>query len=163
MKHIRPVFGGRAAESITRRELVKWLDTLRPTIVNGRLFHLQPLAGRLPAWSFGWGITNEKISRNPLSGMRRKHEADIDRVRYLSLEEEEKLVEVLSKRFPDYVPLFILSANSGMRKSEQFRSRVGDFDPTTKMLAVHQQKDRNKPKVRYVPLSKKGAEAYKRL
>jgi hypothetical protein len=47
--------------------------------------------------------------------------------------------------------------------SEQFRCRVGDFDSATKMLAVHQQKDRNKPKIRYVPLSKKGAEAYKQL
>lgn len=160
MKRIRPVFGGRAADSITRRELVGWLDHEADT----REWKASTYNRWRAAFSlvFRVAITNEKISRNPLSGMRRKHEAN-DRVRYLSLEEEEKLVTVLSKRFPDYVPLFVLSANTGMRKSEQFRSRVGDFEPTTGMLAVHQQKDRNRSKIRYVPLSKKGVEAYKQL
>jgi integrase len=47
--------------------------------------------------------------------------------------------------------------------SEQFRPGVGDYNLQTGMLAVHQQKDRNKPKVRHVPLSKVGAEAYEKL
>ena len=119
--------------------------------------NLQPVESRFSAWSFGWGLKNEKISRNPLSGVRRKHEAN-DRVRYLSLEEEERLVSALSRRSSSYVPVFVLSANTGMRWSEQLRSRVGDYEPTTRMLAVHQQKDRNKPKIRYVPLSKKAPE-----
>jgi site-specific recombinase XerD len=111
---------------------------------------------------FRVAMTNEKISRNPLSGVRRKHEAN-DRVRYLSLEKEEKFIEVLRKRFLEYEPLFVLSANTGMRMFEEFRCRVCDFDFATKMLGVHEQMDRNKPKIRYVPLSKKGAEAYKLL
>jgi len=50
-----------------------------------------------------------------------------------------------------------------MRESEKFKSRVGDFDPNTGMLTVHQKKDRNKPMVRYTPLGKVGAEAYAQL
>jgi hypothetical protein len=40
---------------------------------------------------------------------------------------------------------------------------MGDFDPKTRMLTVHQKKDRNKPMVRYAPLGKVGAEAYVQL
>ncbi len=50
-----------------------------------------------------------------------------------------------------------------MRMSEQLRSRVGDFNPEIEMLAVHQQKDRNQAKVRYVPLAPMGQWAYERL
>jgi integrase len=160
MDRIRPVFGSRAAASITRRELVDWMDKQ----ASDREWKPSTYNRWRAAFSlvFRVGIENEKISRNPLSGVRRKHEAN-DRVRYLSLEEEEKLAAALSKTFPSYVPVFVLSANTGMRWSEQLRARVGDYEPTTKMLAVHQQKDRNKPKIRYVPLSKKGVEAYTQL
>ena len=54
---------------------------------------------------FRVGLENEKISRNPLSGLRRKHE-DNDRVRYLSLEEETKLVDVLAQKYSEYLPHF---------------------------------------------------------
>jgi hypothetical protein len=47
--------------------------------------------------------------------------------------------------------------------SEQFRSRVGDYNPETRMLTVHQKKDRSRPMVRYAPLGKVGAEAYAQL
>lgn len=47
--------------------------------------------------------------------------------------------------------------------SEQLRARVGDYNPSAKLLTVHQKKDRNKPKIRYVPLSRKGVEAYEQL
>ncbi len=47
--------------------------------------------------------------------------------------------------------------------SEQFRSQVGDFYPKTRMLTIHQEKDRNKPMVRYAPLGKVGGEAYAQL
>jgi hypothetical protein len=35
-----------------------------------------------------------------------------------------------------------------MRKSEQFKGKVGDLDPTTAMQTVHQKKDRYKRMIR---------------
>ena len=133
MGRIRPVFGSRAAESITRSELVNWLDKE----ASDRKWKPSTYNRWRAAFSlvFRVGIGNEKIGRNPLSGLRRKHEAN-DRVRYLSLEEEKKLVAAISRLFPTYVPLFVLSANSGMRMSEQRRSSVGDFDPIDRKSVV---------------------------
>ena len=111
---------------------------------------------------FRVGMDNEKVDRNPLSKVRRKQEAN-DRVRYLTPEEETQLAKVLEKDFPDYLPIFLLSANTGMRMSEQFRSKVGDYDTKTRMLTVHQKKDPNKPMVRYVPLGRVGAAAHEQL
>ena len=108
------------------------------------------------------GIENEKIDRNPLSRVRRKQEAN-DRVRYLTLEEENRLVLAIEAKFPSYVPIFRLSVTSGMRQSEQFRSQAGDIDPGTDMLTVHQKKDRNKPRLRHTPLGKVGAATYAQL
>ena len=108
------------------------------------------------------GIENEKIDRNPLSRVRRKQEAN-DRVRYLTLEEENRLVLAIEAKFPSYVSILRLSVTSGMRQSEQFRSQAGDFDPGTKMLTVHQKKDRSKPRIRHTPLDKVRAAPYAQL
>jgi integrase len=107
-------------------------------------------------------MENEKTDKNPVSRIRRKQEAN-DRVRYLTLDEEGRLVAAIATKFPSYVPVFLLSIASGMRLSEEFRSRSGDFNPKTGMLTVHQKKDHNKPMVRYAPLGKVGAEAYAQL
>ena len=85
------------------------------------------------------------------------------KLRYLTLEEENRLVLAIEAKFPSYVPIFRLSVTSGMRQSEQFRSQAGDIDPGTDMLTVHQKKDRNKPRLRHTPLGKVGAATYAQL
>lgn len=160
MAHVREEFGNRPAAGISKQSWSEWLDERaealgwKPSTYN-RWKAALSLVYRV-------GMENEKIDRNPISRIRRKQEAN-DRVRYLSLEEENRLVAAIAAKFPAYVPIFRLSVASGMRESEQFRSRVGDFDPQTGMLTVHQKKSRNKPMVRYTPLGKMGAEAYAQL
>jgi integrase len=81
----------------------------------------------------------------------------------MNLDEEILLVSVLRHRYPEYVSMFKQSAAIGMRMSEQLRARVGDYNHSAKLLTVPQKKDRNKPKIRYVPSSKKGVEAFEQL
>ncbi len=50
------------------------------------------------------------------------------------------MVKVLEKDCPDYLPVFLLSANTEMRMSEPFRSEVDDYRPKTRRLTVHQKK-----------------------
>lgn len=66
MDRIRPVFGGRAAEPITRSELVDWLDKQ----ASDRKWKPSAYNRWRAAFSlvFPVGIKNEKTSRNPLSG-----------------------------------------------------------------------------------------------
>jgi integrase len=155
-----PAFGKRAAETITRQELVAWLDqqekrrTWRPATYNNWRAGISLV--------FRVGITNEKTERNPMVGIRRK-QANNGRCRYLSLDEEKRLVAALENSWPEYLPIFILSIHSCMRKSEERRSVVGDSNPHTKMLTVHQTKDRNAPAVRYVPMTPIAIQAYETL
>ena len=155
-----PAFGKRVAETITRQELVAWLD------LHERRRDWKPATYNI--WKaaisllFSVGIRNEKVDRNPMAGVRRK-QADNGRCRYLSLDDEIALTTLLQKKWPDYLPMFILSIHTGMRKSEQQRSVVGDYDPQTKLLTVHQKKDRNAPAIRHVPMTPMAVEAYEAL
>lgn len=155
-----PTFGGRWASTITRQEVVSWLDKeekrrkWKPASYNDFKFAISLI--------FRVGIQNEKIDRNPVTGIRSKH-ADNSRCRYLTQEEEKKLVTVLQRDWPQYLPMFMLSIHTGMRKSEQLRSVVGDLKYETRVLKVHQKKDRNAPKVRYVPVTPIAIKAYEDL
>ena len=155
-----PAFGKRVAETITRQELVAWLDQ------HERRRDWKPATYNI--WKaaisllFSVGIRNEKVDRNPMAGVRRK-QANNGRCRYLSLDEEKALTALLQKKWPDYLPMFILSIHTGMRKSEQRRAVVGDYDPQTKLLTVHQKKDRNAPAIRHVPMTSMAIEAYEAL
>ena len=111
---------------------------------------------------FRIAIENEKLTVNPVHGIRRKQE-NSDRVRFLSQEEEVALTPTIQSRNPDYVPVYLLAMHSGMRLSEQLRAQVGDYSPTTGVLLVRQKKVRNAPATRYVPLTPIGVEAYNLL
>ena len=150
-------FATRPAESITRQEIVKWLDekeaerSWKPATYNVWKAAISLI--------FRVGQQNDRIARNPIAKVRRKH-ADNGRVRYLTSDEEKALTKVLLRDWPQYYPIFIMSLHTGMRMSEQFRGVVGDYDPISKNLTVHQKKDRNKSKVRYVPMTPMAIEAY---
>jgi integrase len=160
MNHVRSAFGNQPAGSINKQQWAEWLDA--------RAEAQEWKASTYNRWKaavslvYRVGAENEKVDRNPVSKIRRKQEPN-DRVRYLTLEEERRLVAAIGAQFPSYVPIFLLSIASGMRMSEQFRGQVGDYNPKTGMLTVHQKKDRNKPMVRYAPLGKVGAKAYAEL
>jgi integrase len=160
MKHFREAFGKLPAESINRQQWAEWLDArARKQVWKPSTYNRWKAAVSLV---YRVGMENEKIDRNPVSKIRRRQEAN-DRVRYLTLEEENRLTVAIAAKFPAYVPIFHLSVASGMRLSEQLRNKVGDFDPKTGMLTVHQKKDRNRPMVRYAPMGKVGAAAYAQL
>ena len=157
-KILLPEFGRKEVETISRKELVAWLDEQEqerdwlPATYNRWKAALSLV--------FRVGNLNEKTERNPLRGVRNKHE-DNSRCRYLKMDEEKALSAILQKS--THMDSFLLSLHTGMRASEQKRSVVGDYSPGSGMLTVHQKKDRNKPKVRYVPLTPIAVEAYHRL
>ena len=160
LNYMKKKFGNRPIESLKRHEIMTWLDGLKKK-------HKWK-ASTYNRWKaavskvFTVGIQNEKISKNPVSTIRRQQEAN-NRIRYLTAEEESALVAVLRRDVPGFLPVFIMSIHTGMRRSEQFRGMVGDLNYETKLLTVHQKKDRNKRMVRYVPLTSIAIEAYEEL
>ena len=70
------------------------------------------------------GIDNEKITRNPAAGIKRKTENN-DKVRFLSDEEERALLRVTDARFHSHL---LLSIHTGIRMSEQYSLEWSQID-----------------------------------
>jgi integrase len=73
---------------------------------------------------FRVGIDNEKITRNPAAGIKRKTENN-DKVRFLSDDEERALLKVTD---PEFHPLLLLSIHTGIRMSEQCSLKWSQVD-----------------------------------
>jgi len=155
-----PGFGKRPADSLTRHEIIDWLDDAADELEWSDSTYNRYLASF--SLIFRIGIEKEKLQINPVHSIRRRQE-DNTRVRFLSLEEEVAITKVLLERYPDYVNEFVLALHTGARTSEVLRGEVGDYDPATGMIAIHQTKDIRKPKVRLVPASPRAIEAYQAL
>lgn len=112
-----PVFGSRPAESIKKNEIVAWLSeqAAERNWASSSRNRWQATFSLI----FRVGIDNEKIERNPAARIRRKTEGN-GRVRFLSDAEEAKLRSAIKRRFPEFLPHFLLSIHSGMRMSEQY-------------------------------------------
>ena len=115
-----PVFGSRPAESIKKNDIVAWL------VEQAAERNWAPSSRN--RWQatfsliFRVGIDNEKTDRNPAAGIRRKTEST-GRVRFLSDAEEACLRSVIERRFPEFLPHFLLSIHTGMRMGEQYSMR----------------------------------------
>ena len=83
--------------------------------------------------------------------------------RYWSADEEKAIIKATKVKFLGYEDIFVLAIEVGYRKSEQLRAVVGDYNPETHKIAIHQRKTKTAPPTRYVPLSDKGVAAYERL
>lgn len=160
LERIRDTFGEQQVIKVQRENIVAWLDEQaderewKPASRN-RYHSAFSLIFRV-------AIQNGKCEANPASGIPRKQE-DNGRIRYLSREEEDRLVKIIEERYPKYLPIFMLSVHTGMRRSEQLRSEVGDYDAATGMLMVRQKKNRRGPAVRYVPLTPIAVRAYEAM
>lgn len=100
---------------------------------------------------------------NPMRWIKRRKENHKER--YWSVDEDASIIASTRKLCPGtgYEDIFILAEEVGYRKSEQLRAVVGDYNPHTHKIAVHQRKNKSAGNFRYVPLSDRGVEAYERL
>jgi DNA-binding transcriptional LysR family regulator len=79
------------------------------------------------------GMDNEKIEVNPAARIRRKTEGS-GRVRFLSDVEEKRLCAAIERRFPEFLPHFLLSIHTGMRMGEQYGLRWNQVDFARRQL-----------------------------
>jgi len=157
LDRIRPAFGSRNVESITKQEIVRWLTTQ----AEEREWAASTRNRWQAAFSliFRVGIDNEKIDRNPAAGIRRKTENNA-RVRFLSDEEEAKLKDVILKRFPAFLHQLNMSLHTGMRAGEQFGLRWNQVDLKRRIVTLPKTKNGT---VRHIPLNRTAIEALEGL
>jgi site-specific recombinase XerD len=114
IKELFPVFGDWPAEEITNQEILRWL-TERAGARNWKPSSRNRWQAALSLIFCVW-IDNEKITRNPAAGIKRKTENN-DKVRFLSDSEEHALLQATDPRFHSHL---LLSVHAGIRMSEQY-------------------------------------------
>jgi integrase len=125
-------FGGRRADSITAAEIEEWQSDLteRMSIASVN-HHLQLFRAILLR-----AVANRRVRREDVPAMRLENPNN-KRVRYLSDEEESRLMPELPEWFR---PLVTLAIHTGMRKGEMLKLKWGDVDFQTGTIHVREAK-----------------------
>lgn len=135
--------GGRGAQTPTR---------LKPATVNSYIAALSVVLNHATR-ELHW------LHFNPVQGVQ-KLELKNARVRYLTKEERESLLNVCHKRHPLLYPWVLMAISTGMRKGELLALTWKDIDFDRKILRVEQSKNGDK---RSVPLTGRAFELLKEM
>ncbi|MDR3414277.1 MAG: site-specific integrase [Formivibrio sp.] len=98
---------------------------------------------------FRKAVENHALTVNPATLVKAKPEHN-ERVRFLSAEEETKLLAVLQKNWPEHIPAFFLSIHTGMRAGEQFQLKWCDVSLDRRQISLAKTKN---GKARHIPLN----------
>lgn len=143
-----PVFGLRPASGISVQDLSNWL------LQEGEKREWSPGTRNRYASAFSLvfriGIENDKIEFNPASKLKRRKESS-GRTRFLTMGEEQKVRDVITRRCPRNLPAFIVSMHTGLRASEQWRLLWRDIDLERLILTARATK--NGDPERHIPLN----------
>jgi site-specific recombinase XerD len=138
MDRMFPWFKGRCAESITPQEIERHFDEgvsehgWAPSTVNHHR-SLLSLAYRL-------AIRDRKLSVNPARATTHRRE-DNSRVRFLSAEEETKLRQVVSLKWPQHLQELDVALHTGLRRSEMYGLDWQDVDLARRFVRVRRGKN----------------------
>lgn len=128
--HILPVFKKRPLDSITRGDIRDFL-VMKSAKFSVFLFR-DVLSG-----VFGFALDDELIQSNPVSGIVRKLELKRNKSKDADPMTEVEVSSFLEKarRFvPEYYPLFLMAARTGMRIGELIAIKWGDLDFSHKII-----------------------------
>ncbi len=138
--------------NITKWELEKWRKGrkdagIKPATINRAMTTIKAAINQAVKW--------ELIDRNTLQGLSRLPVTNKGVVRYLSTEEEKRLLAVLDKR-DGYFPVFIkLLLNTGIRPNEGLTLKWNVINFELKQFVIHAAYSKtNKP--RHIPLNPTG-------
>jgi integrase len=157
INQLLPVFGFRPADSVKKQEIVDWLT--QQARARGWKASSRNRWQATFSLVFRVGIDNEKVERNPAARIRRRTENN-GRVRFLSVEEEKTLLQVIDARFSQFRPHLLLSVHTGMRMSEQYSLRWNQVDAERRQ--IHLAKTKN-GRPRTIPLNSVAAAALEQM
>lgn len=153
MKLILSTFGAREAASITPHEIDEFLANSRwKPATSNRYKALLSLVYRL-------AIRNGKLSVNPVRAVKPLKEENA-RIRFLSFDEEQRIMEVLEADHPHQIPAFLFSLETGLRLSSQFSCTWASVDVDRRQININRTKNGHPV---YVPMSQTLTEALVQL
>jgi integrase len=113
--------------------------------------------------ALNWGVNLGVIETNPLARVRRLQERDSQqKVRFLSPDENARLMAAL-KRCSDYLrAMVIISLNTGVRRGALFALLWEDVDMERRILTLRGEEAKNS-KINHVPINGPAFQAFKSL
>ncbi len=94
----------------------------------------------LMSLTYRLGILNRKVATNPARSVPHRRE-DNNRVRFLTVEEEKRLREVVQPKWPLHLPELDLAINTGLRKGSQYSLTWDMVDWKSRMLNISRTKN----------------------
>ena len=131
-------FGAQPAEELTPKEIeyrlakVAEKEKWAPSTFN----HYRSLM----SLSYRLGILNRKVTVNPARSVTHRRE-DNNRIRFLTVEEEKKLRQVIEAKWASHMPEFDLAINTGLRKGSQYGLTWDMIDFKSRMLSIPRTKN----------------------
>lgn len=98
---------------------------------------------------FRKAVENQVLTVNPAALVKAKPEHN-ERIRFLSVAEESKLLTTLRKKWPQHVQAFLVSIHTGMRAGEQFQLKWREVSLERRMISLPKTKT---GKARHIPLN----------
>ncbi len=131
-------FGSYPAEELTPQEIEKTLARAaeKEKWAASTFNHYRSLM----SLSYRLGIQNRKVTSNPARSVTHRRE-DNNRVRFLTVEEEKKLRNVIEAKWASHVPELDLAINTGIRKGSQYGLTWDMVDLKGRMLNIPRTKN----------------------
>lgn len=118
---VREALGERPAAEVSPQEVEQWLRSRCKSAAT---------ANRYKAFislCYRQGERNGKVSSNPARLVQQQRES-AGRLRFLTRKEYNRVCEAIRKLFPEHLPEFTVSVNTGMRLSEQYSCTWSQVD-----------------------------------
>jgi site-specific recombinase XerD len=146
-------FGPMEAEKILPEHITDWLsqNTKTPATSNRYKATISLV--------FREGLRNRRVTTNPARMVRGRRESN-ERIRYLLPEEDERLMAVMQRHYPERLPELVISLGTGMRLSEQYGLTWADVDLRHGLIHIRESKNGTP---REIPMSGPVKEAFTEL
>lgn len=141
-------FGDCMAQEVTQQSIERYKGARREKRVGDHLLSGSTINRELAFLKvvFSKAMTWKKANHNPVLGMKFYNERDKARVRYLTQDQQERLVGVCP---PALRRIVLVALRTGLRQSEIMGIRWQDVDMATNQITVTKTKNGRK---RYIPL-----------
>ena len=134
---IREAMGTRPAAEVSPQEIERWLRSHCKSAATANRYKA------FVSLCYRQGERNGKVSGNPARLVQQQKES-VGRIRFLTREEYNRVCDAIRKRFPDHLPEFVVSVNTGMRLTEQYSCTWSQVDLSRRAIDLTETKNGTK-------------------
>ena len=131
---VREALGDSPAAELKPQEVEQWLKSRCKSAAT---------ANRYKAFislCYRQGERNGKVTSNPARLVQQQKES-VGRIRYLTRDEYNRVCDAIRKLFPQHLPEFVFSVNTGMRLTEQYSCTWSQVDTTRRAIDLTETKN----------------------